>query len=64
MASMTLTIRINLDNAAFEDARDQELEAIFTRIRARLTFAGEGHAVGMTAVNDSNGNTVGTWQIK
>ena len=56
---MDLIIKINLDNAAFEDARDRELSAIFQRIREDISeLNDEG------IVRDSNGNRVGNWTVK
>jgi hypothetical protein len=55
---MHLQIKINLENAAFEDAPDRELEQIFYRIREEISM-GEKTAV----VMDANGNRIGAWRI-
>ena len=57
---MDLTVKINMDNAAFEDTC--ELSRILVQLSSDLagrTFEGE-HA---STLRDVNGNTVGTWEI-
>ena len=57
---MDLIVKINMDNAAFEDTG--ELSRILNKLAAQVngrTFEGE-HA---STLRDSNGNTVGTWEI-
>jgi hypothetical protein len=54
---MQLNIKINLDNSAFEDNED-ELKDIFKRIEYAVQDGAEGKMI-----IDSNGNTVGEWDI-
>lgn len=57
---MELTIKINLDNAAFEGKRRRAAE-----VRRVLEQVTEGIADARTdgRCADVNGNTVGTWEI-
>jgi hypothetical protein len=53
----TLVIRINTDNAAFEDDRDGEFEKIFRFINHFYNDLEPGE---IATLHDSNGNAVGT----
>jgi len=58
---MDLIIRINLDNAAFEDDPEKELEHIFEQV-----YANGKHFIPawyFKPLRDSNGNTVGTVEV-
>ena len=56
---MELIIKINLDNAAFEDDPEAELENIFEQVNKLNIGRPE-----VWQVRDSNGNTVGTVEVK
>lgn len=56
---MKFTLKIKMDNAAFEDALLLELKQRIERIAIAV---GYGHTNGR--VIDSNGNLVGDWKIK
>lgn len=56
---MKMKIEIGMDNAAFEDNTESELQAIFNKIALQ---AGLGISSG--ACVDSNGNKVGRWKIE
>ena len=59
---MNLTISINLDNAAFEEDLGTELASLFQEIEQK--FQGI-HLLNTAAhaIRDTNGNTVGSFQI-
>ena len=56
---MTFTLSIDMDNAAFDDDPSTELIDCLRRVAAKV-------CVGtiQATVLDSNGNTVGSWEIK
>ena len=57
-----VTITINTDNAAFEDALDYEVIRCLSQVRA---FDGEIQTVsGDGKIRDSNGNTVGKVEVE
>lgn len=60
---MTATIKINMDNAAFEDNGKLELAAILKELSNFCT-----HDLNITegkrTLMDSNGNTCGTFSLK
>ena len=59
---MQLTISINLDNAAFEEDLGTELASLFQKIEQQ--FQGIHPPDGTAqAIRDTNGNTVGSFQI-
>ena len=53
---VTLTIKISLDNAAFEDSPEHEIALAFKTIASKLPFPLEPCKI---RVMDSNGNSVG-----
>ena len=53
---MKLTVNISMDNAAFEDP--QEIEMILSVVGAKAANGQRGGKI-----MDSNGNTVGRWDI-
>lgn len=55
---MTITIKINTDNAAFEDDKATEVHRIVREAVAILN--GDDYGPGAFPVRDSNGNTVGS----
>ncbi len=59
---MDITIRINTDNASFEDAPAQTLRQTLRQAENNLaeSWDGEAHSIPIT---DVNGNTVGTAEI-
>lgn len=64
----TLTITIDLDNAAFEDNESAEVQRILAEYAPRLDSLGVHHArPGETqelfSVRDYNGNTVGKFEV-
>lgn len=62
---MTITIKINTENAAFEDDRDGELTRILTAAIARLTHNGSPYwRTCPLTLHDSNGNTVGSVTVR
>jgi hypothetical protein len=63
---MKLTINIELGNSAFEDNRF-ELDEMLAKISGQAkAFCGDnsGWGVHNMGIIDSNGNGVGTWEIK
>ena len=60
---MTAIIKINMDNAAFEDNGNLELAAILKELATFCTH--DLNAVeGKRTLMDSNGNTCGTFSLK
>jgi hypothetical protein len=57
---MQFTLTIDMDNAAFEDEPVIELGRLVSRVGQRLYDYGES---GSDRILDSNGNTVGRWEI-
>jgi len=65
---MNLIININLDNAAFEDDSEAELENIFWQIASemdfpRATLLSRARDHYKYTVRDTNGNTVGNLEV-
>ena len=59
---MNLTISINLDNDSFQENSGTELASLFQEIQQK--FQGIHLPDGMDqAIRDTNGNTVGSFQI-
>jgi hypothetical protein len=56
---MTFTLTIDMNNAAFDDP-EQELAVCLTRVAVKITTGITDTGI----VRDSNGNTVGSWEIK
>ena len=62
---MTATIKINMDNAAFEDNGKLELAAILKELANFCTHDLNVDAVeGKRTLLDSNGNTCGAFSLK
>lgn len=59
---MKLTIKINLDNAAFEDGDGVEIARILGDLAERLPFPTR-KTNGALQIHDSNGNHCGTAEI-
>lgn len=59
---MECTIRIEMDNSAFERAPSRELARILSELAYTLTHHGVEAGVPIKA-RDSNGNTVGALQV-
>ena len=57
---MDLTIRINMDNAAFDESRGDEVERILREVSRLLPNPGLGDEV---TLRDINGNTVGNAEV-
>lgn len=67
---MEFTLKINMDNAVFENANGinvcdgLELRAILNRLMSPAMPLGDNLTVGVQRkVCDSNGNTVGYWEV-
>lgn len=60
---MQLTIRISLDNAAFEDAPGVEVGRILAGVIEMLESEGLPTAGEPKSLQDYNGNTVGTMTL-
>lgn len=54
---MNITIKVNLDNAAFEENQAELSEIIAQQIPHNLKPGDTGR------LKDSNGNTVGQWEV-
>lgn len=54
---MQITIRVNLDNAAFQDNQGELSEIVASQIPHNLKPGDEGR------LKDSNGNTVGSYEV-
>lgn len=59
---MEFTMRVNMDNAAFEHRPGLELMSLAKRA-VREAMSHDGHKAGTGALRDSNGNHVGEWNI-
>ncbi len=55
---MTFTCEVEMNSAAFEDYLEEELGEVLKKVIRRV---GSGHQYGKCI--DSNGNTVGKWEI-
>lgn len=55
---MQLTIKVNLDNAAFQDNQAELSEVVLRQVPHNPTSGDSG------TLRDSNGNTVGSWKVK
>lgn len=55
---MQITIKVNLDNAAFHDNQAELSEIVLQQIPHNPTSGDSG------TLKDSNGNTVGSWKVK
>lgn len=61
---MTLTITIDLDNAAFADEPLEEVRACLARAANRMEAIWTGpDPQGEHPILDTNGNTVGGWKV-
>jgi hypothetical protein len=61
----TLSVTIDLDNAAFFDARPaDEIRACFARVADRIETQPCGPSGTAGAVLDTNGNSVGRWVVQ
>ncbi len=65
---MELTIKLNLDNSAFGEAEGDviecaEIRAILTRLVKRNFADSVRLGEGPRRIMDSNGNSVGTWEL-
>ncbi len=58
---MEFALKINMDNAAFEDRPAGELAKCLNAVTERICLSGGDLTEGK--IKDSNGNTVGSWQI-
>lgn len=56
---MTLTIKINVDNAAFEDGFHEEIHKILMQARTKLDQFDTWHKGDNFGLKDTNGNSVG-----
>jgi len=54
---MKLTVTIACDNAAFHDDFEGEIAAVLDRAARSIAEGGTGR------IRDTNGNTVGSWQL-
>lgn len=54
---MEFTMKVNMDNAAFEDPKQELIRILADEVVNDLYFANEGTCI------DHNGNTVGSWEI-
>ena len=59
---MKLKLEINLDNAAFEESPDLEAANILSDLARRIRE--HGTASLSPTLRDTNGNTVGSWEIE
>lgn len=59
----TLTITLNLNNAAFADNPD-ELPAVLARVAERVAATPRARWGSAGSVADTNGNTVGVWTVE
>ena len=59
---MTLTIRVELDNAAFEEGGSEEVERILTNLCGRLPEPLD-QTGGEYSLHDANGNYCGSAEI-
>lgn len=60
---MKLKIEISLDNAAFEEDFGAEIDYVLDQVTDRLASYAKAERSQIASLRDSNGNTVGTWQI-
>jgi len=60
---MQLTITIDMDNAAFDGSPDLEVEYILTAMMMPDNFPASPEPGDGGTLRDSNGNTVGEWNI-
>jgi hypothetical protein len=60
---MEMTIKIGMDNAAFEDCNGDELARILRKLAERLDGATIGEDGDGANLFDANGNNVGEWCI-
>lgn len=56
---MEFTMKINMDNAAFDRGDGRELARLLREAATRLADVGESDGT----LRDINGNTVGSWEI-
>jgi hypothetical protein len=56
---MNLTLKMDMDNAAFEDTPASEAARILRDVAALMEFGEESGNL-----RDVNGNKVGTWRVK
>ena len=60
----SITIKINMDNAAFEGSREQEVNDILQGFLDKGMFSLRGGSGVVAKFRDTNGNTVGTVEIE
>lgn len=56
---MKMRIEFAMDTAAFEESVSFELNSIFSEIQEKCAIGESG-----SKIMDSNGNTIGQWEIK
>lgn len=61
---MKAIIEIDMDNAAFEDCANQELQRILEGVVEGLDEFGETFYQSKGILRDTNGNTVGTFRVE
>ena len=60
---MELIIKINLDNAAFEDLPIREVRRVLDTLISRSLYCTGVRDLEELGIHDSNGNTVGTVEV-
>ena len=58
---MEFTLKINMDNAAFDRGEGRELARLLRAVAKRVDETGAGENDG--TIRDINGNKVGSWEI-
>lgn len=63
---MTFILRIDLDNAAFDNAHGDELVRILQGVIQDVRYESDDRLIRLSpaGVHDSNGNRVGQWEIR
>lgn len=56
-------LTVNLDNAAFEDGRGAEISRLLKKLATKLEW-NDLKKVDGGKIMDSNGNSVGAWEVK